>query len=152
MYQNGKNDTNDVNMIILQQSNIKKHSKIDYTKESFTDDEKMIIKKEIEIIKEKYPNYIPIVVRTKGKNDYKLTKRKFLVSGDITVGQFYTILRKKMHFLKASEALFVFVNNAIPPSSLLLSSLYASEKDIETQMLFVTICRENTFGNNIILY
>jgi GABA(A) receptor-associated protein len=152
MYQNGKNDINDVNMITLQQSNIKKPSKIDYTKESFTDDEKMIIKKEVEVIREKYPNYIPIVVRTKGKDDYKLIKRKFLVSGDITVGQFYTILRKKMHLLKASEALFVFVNNAIPSSSLLLSCLYASEKDIETQMLFVTICKENTFGNNIILY
>lgn len=147
MYENGKVD--DVNMITLQQANIKKPSKIDYTKESFNEEEKIIIRKEIEVIKEKYPNYIPIVVRTKGKHDFKLTKRKFLVGGDITVGQFYTILRKKMHLLKSSEALFVFVNNAIPPSSLLLSSLYASEKDIETQMLFVTICKENTFGNII---
>jgi GABA(A) receptor-associated protein len=145
MYENGKGD--DVNMITLQQSNIKKPSKIDYTKEKFNDEEKMIIRKEIEVIKEKYPNYIPIIIRTKGDHDYKLTKRKFLVGGDVTVGQFIMILRKKMHLLKATEALFIFVNNTIPPSSLLLSSLYANEKDIETQMLFITICKENTFGS-----
>jgi GABA(A) receptor-associated protein len=137
-------NTNDLNMITLQQDNIKKPSKIDYTKENFTDEEKVIIKKEVELIREKYSNYIPIVVRTKDK--IKLIKRKFLVSGDITVGQFIMILRKKMQSLKPSESVFIFVNNTIPPSSLFLSSLYATSKDIETNMLFVVVSLENTFG------
>lgn len=40
-------------------------SKIDYNKNSFTEREMGIIKKEIEIVLHKYPEYVPIFVRTK---------------------------------------------------------------------------------------
>ena len=88
--------TVDLNMITLQQSNIKKQSKIDFTKTTFTDEEKTIIRKEVDLIKEKYPTYIPIVVRARG--DIKLQKNKFLVGGEITLGQFLMILRNFIFF------------------------------------------------------
>lgn len=60
-------DRADVSMITLQQANIKKMHKVDFTKTTFTDEEKVIIRKEVDLLKEKYPNYIPIVVRTRDK-------------------------------------------------------------------------------------
>jgi GABA(A) receptor-associated protein len=138
------NTTVDLNMITLQQSNIKKQSKIDFTKTTFTDEEKTIIRKEVDLIREKYPTYIPIVVRSRG--DIKLQKNKFLVGGEITLGQFLMILRRKIGVLKQSDAVFLFINNSLPPSSMYLSSIYASQKDIDTNMLFVTVSKENTFG------
>jgi len=136
--------TVDLNMITLQQSNIKKHSKIDFIKTTFTDEEKTIIRKEVDLIREKYPTYIPIVVRARG--DIKLQKNKFLVGGEITLGQFLMILRRKIGVLKQSDAVFLFVNNSLPPSSMYLSSIYANQKDIDTNMLFITVSKENTFG------
>lgn len=51
-----------------------------------------------------------------------------------------------MDALKPSEAIFVFVNNAIPPASNFLSQVYAENKDAETYMLYMDVCKENTFG------
>jgi len=150
MASNKKNESDsiqnvDVSMITLSQANIRKKSSIDINKTDLTDKEKMIIRKEVEIIKEKYPNYIPIIVRPKD-NTIKLIKHKFLVGGDVTIGQFLSILRKKMKNLKPAEAIYLFINNKIPASSELLSSIYQSNLDETTQMLYMTICKENTFG------
>ena len=145
MSQQDSNDNADVSMITLQQASIRKKCTVDFTKTSFTDEEKIIIRKEVELIREKYPNYIPIIVRTRD-DTIVLKKRKFLVGGDITIGQFISILRKKMENLKASESIFLFINNLIPPASTFLFSIYASNKDLDMDMLFVTVCKENTFG------
>ena len=140
-------DTADVSMITLQQANIanRKRSQIDFTKSTFTEEECLMIRKEVDVIKEKYPSYIPIIVKTRDTT-IQLTKRKFLVGGDITIGQFMSILRKKMSTLKSTEAVFLLINNTMPPASAFLSAIYATEKDIQTDMLFVTVCKENTFG------
>lgn len=52
-----------------------------------------------------------------------LDKKKYLVPSDLTVGQFYFLIRKRIH-LRPEEALFFFVNNQIPPTSATLSSIY----------------------------
>lgn len=135
---------NDVNT--TQEKN-NKRNKIDFTKEVFTQSEKTIIKREASLIKDKYPHHVPIIVRVKG--DIVLIKRKFLVGGEITVAQFMFILRKKMQNMNPSEALFLFVNNTIPQSVTTLQNLYLSNKDPETDMLFFTVCKENTFGKSI---
>ena len=41
----------------------------------------------------------------------------------VSVGQFYFLIRKRIH-LRAEEALFFFVNNVIPPTSATMGSLY----------------------------
>lgn len=138
-------DNVDVSMITLSQANIRKRTSIDINKIDLTDKEKITVRKEVEIIKEKYPNYIPIIVRPKD-NTITLTKYKFLVGGDVTIGQFLSILRKKMKSMKPSEAIYLFVNNKIPETSSLLSSIYSSNVDEQTQMLYFTLCKENTFG------
>jgi GABA(A) receptor-associated protein len=136
----------EVSMISLQEESMKKRSKIDFSKLQFTDNEKFIIRKEVELVREKYPNYIPIVVRCKN-NSINISKKKYLVGGEITIGQFLFILRKKLTNVNSSEALYLFVNNTLPSSNTNLSVIYNEKRDLETEMLFVTICKENTFGN-----
>lgn len=120
--------------------------KIDYNKKTFTDEEIQLIKKEVDLILHKYPTYIPIVVKTHDKT-IKLTKKKYLVSQDITLGQFNLIVRKKLNTtIKPSHSIFIFINNTIPVSSATLSTLYNQYKDTTTGMLFLTISKENTFG------
>uniref|UniRef100_A0A8C0K8M4 GABA type A receptor-associated protein n=1 Tax=Canis lupus dingo TaxID=286419 RepID=A0A8C0K8M4_CANLU len=45
----------------------------------------------------------------------------YLVS--LAVGQFYFLIRKRIH-LRAEDALFFFVNNVIPPTSATMGQLY----------------------------
>merc|ERR1711933_631538 len=45
-----------------------------------------------------------------------LDKKKYLVPSDLTVGQFYFLIRKRIS-LRPEDALFFFVNNVIPPTS-----------------------------------
>lgn len=127
-----------------------KHN-IDYTKKKFTDEEKNLIRKEVEIVKHKYPGHIPIIVITRSK-ELKLTKSKYLVNSDITVGQFQFIIRKKLsNTLKSTEAMYLLAKDKnggiLLQSSMLIASAYNAYVDKDTQMLFIEICKENTFGN-----
>lgn len=54
----------------------------------------------------------------------ELDKKKYLVPSDLTVGQFYFLIRKRVH-LRPEDALFFFVNNVIPPTSATMGSLYS---------------------------
>lgn len=118
---------------------------IDFSKDVYTDSEKQIMKKECARIKDKYTDFVPIILKTKSK-DLKLIKHKYLVSGSITVGQFLHSVRQKVPKLRSSEALFLFVDNVLPASSELLSLVYSTYKCDETDMLFLTLCKESTFG------
>ena len=53
----------------------------------------------------------------------ELDKKKYLVPSDLTVGQFYFLIRKRVS-LRPEDALFFFVNNVIPPTSATMGSLY----------------------------
>lgn len=52
-----------------------------------------------------------------------LDKKKYLVPSDLTVGQFYFLIRKRIH-LRPEDALFFFVNNTIPATSATMGVLY----------------------------
>ena len=56
-----------------------------------------------------------------------LDKKKYLVPSDLTVGQFYFLIRKRIH-LRPEDALFFFVNNVIPPTSATMGALYQVRK------------------------
>jgi GABA(A) receptor-associated protein len=126
---------------------------IDYTKTKFTDEEKSLIRKEVEIVRHKYPGHIPVVVVSKSK-ELKLSKSKYLVGSELTVSQFQFIIRKKLqNSLNSTEAMYLLArdnktnNGVLLQSSALMSSVYTSHSDEETQMLFIEVCKENTFGN-----
>jgi GABA(A) receptor-associated protein len=96
-------------------------------------------------IRQKYPDRIPVIVEKSPKSDVPdLDKKKYLVPSDLTVGQFVYVIRKRVK-LSAEKAIFIFVNNALPPTASLMSTIYEENKD-EDGFLYVQYSGENTFG------
>merc|ERR1712117_520558 len=68
-----------------------------------------------EKIRRKYPDRVPVIVEKSPKARIgDLDKKKYLVPSDLTVGQFYFLIRKRIS-LRPEDALFFFVNNTFPP-------------------------------------
>ena len=95
----------------------------------------------------KHPGRIPIYVhkhaRSK-KTKCDLVKHKFLVPTDITVGQFVYIIRKHLR-LESEQGIFIFVNNTLPPTSMLLSQIYSEHSDPDG-FLYIAFSYESVFG------
>ncbi|XP_019195902.1 PREDICTED: autophagy-related protein 8f-like isoform X3 [Ipomoea nil] len=101
-------------------------------------------------IREKYPDKIPVIVERAEKSDIpNIDKKKFLVPADLSVGQFVYVIRKRIQ-LSAEKAIFIFVDNVLPPTGALMSAVYDEKKD-EDGFLYVTYSGENTFGDNTML-
>ncbi|KAI9208290.1 autophagy-related protein 8 [Polychytrium aggregatum] len=94
-----------------------------------------------------YPDRIPIIVErapTASKTLPEMDKKKFLCPGEITVGQFLYVVRKRLK-LESEQALFLYVKNVLPPVATPLSTVYNEHKD-EDGFLYVVYATENTFG------
>lgn len=74
-----------------------------------------------------------------------LDKKKYLVPSDLTVGQFYFLIRKRIH-LRAEDALFFFVNNVIPPTSATMGLLYQEHHE-EDFFLYIAYSDESVYGD-----
>ncbi|XP_054787541.1 autophagy-related protein 8C-like isoform X2 [Prosopis cineraria] len=98
-------------------------------------------------IREKYPDRIPVIVERADRSDIAdVDKKKYLVPGDLSVGQFVYVIRKRIK-LSAEKAIFVFINNILPPTAALMSAIYEEHKD-EDGFLYMTYSGENTFGSH----
>ncbi|KAI4338478.1 hypothetical protein MLD38_023533 [Melastoma candidum] len=96
-------------------------------------------------IREKYPDRIPVIVEKAETSDIpNIDKKKYLVPADLTVGQFVYVIRKRIK-LSAEKAIFIFVDNVLPPTGAIMSTIYEEKKD-EDGFLYVTYSGENTFG------
>lgn len=74
----------------------------------------------------------------------ELDKKKYLVPTDLTVGQFYFLIRKRIH-LRSEESIFFFINNTVPPTSSTMGSLYNQHHD-EDYFLYIHYSDENVYG------
>jgi GABA(A) receptor-associated protein len=74
-----------------------------------------------------------------------LDKTKYLVPQDLTIGQFYFLIRKRIQ-LRAEEALFFFINNQIPPTSQTIAQLYEAHAD-EDKFLYIAYSDESVYGS-----
>jgi len=70
-----------------------------------------------------------------------------LVPVDLTVGQFVYVIRKRIK-LPSEKAIFIFVNDILPPTAALISTIYEEHKD-EDGFLYVLYSGENTFGEKV---
>jgi len=52
--------------------------------------------------------------------------------------------------LNPEQAIFLFVNDTLPPTAALMSQIYEKNKD-EDGFLYVTYSGENTFGDFVIV-
>lgn len=97
-------------------------------------------------ILEKHPNCVPTIVNKKpNSNAPSLDKNKYLVPKDITLGQFVYVLRKRLS-LSSDQAIFILVDNKIPPTSQLISDLYEKHKDEDDGYLYIYYTLESVFG------
>lgn len=103
-------------------------------------------KAEADRIKKKFPDRIPVIVERANKctNVPAIDKNKYLVPVDLTVGQFVYVVRKRIK-LTPEQAIFVFINNYLPPTASLMSTIYESHKATDG-FLYMTYSGENTFG------
>ncbi|XP_053979928.1 gamma-aminobutyric acid receptor-associated protein [Hylaeus anthracinus] len=103
-------------------------------------------KAEGEKIRRKYPDRVPVIVEKAPKAKISdLDKQKYLVPSELTVGQFYFLIRKRIH-LRSEDALFFFINNIIPPTSATMGSLYAEHHE-EDFFMYVAYSDENVYGH-----
>jgi len=65
-----------------------------------------------------------------------IDKIKYLVPSDLTVGQFCYVIRRRIK-LAPEKAIFIFVNEVLPPTAALMSSIYDEHKD-EDGFLYIT--------------
>ncbi|KAF7138061.1 hypothetical protein RHSIM_Rhsim07G0030800 [Rhododendron simsii] len=86
-----------------------------------------------------------VIVEKAERSDIpNIDKKKYLVPADLTVGQFVYVIRKRIK-LSAEKAIFIFVDNVLPPTGAIMSTIYDEKKD-EDGFLYVTYSGENTFG------
>jgi len=104
-------------------------------------------KAEAERIRQKYPDRIPVICEKADKTDIPtIDKKKYLVPSDLTVGQFVYVIRKRIK-LAPEKAIFIFVDEVLPPAAALMSAIYEEHKD-EDGFLYVSYSGENTFGSD----
>lgn len=97
-------------------------------------------------IREKFPDRVPIIIEKANNSDLpELDKHKYLVPKDITVGQFITILRKRIT-LQPEKAIFLFIGNVIPPTSQFISQVDEKHRDTDF-FVYGTLAAESTFGD-----
>ena len=102
-------------------------------------------KNEAHRIRAKYPNRIPVIVERAPKSDIpNIEKTKYLVPDDLTIGQFVYVIRKRIK-MTPDKAMFVFVNNMLPPTAATMSSIYDEYKD-DDHFVYFFYAGENSFG------
>ena len=100
--------------------------------------------KKITSMLKKYPNRIPLIIKTQNTNIAQLKKSKYMVPNNMKIGNILHLIRTKIG-LKSEEALFLFSNNTLLQTSLPINEaykLYASKDKI----LYIDYNIENTFG------
>jgi GABA(A) receptor-associated protein len=96
-------------------------------------------------IKKKYPDRIPVIVEKASNTEIDdIDKKKYLVPSDLTVGQFVYVIRKRIQLLP-EQAIYLFVNNTLPPTSSLMSQIYKEHSD-EDGFLYCLFSGESVFG------
>jgi hypothetical protein len=91
---------------------------------------------------EKYPDRIPVVVTAK---NITISKTKFLVPNDCTMGYLIVVLRKYTG-LGPEESMITFVGNLIPRVTETLGDIYSKHADPKDYCLHVVVTKENVFG------
>ena len=95
---------------------------------------------------EKYEGRFPIIVYKDKKSTLpEINKTKFLAPGDLTLGQFLYVIRKRID-LSEKETLFLFINDSIlATGSETIAKIYNEYKD-EDGFLYLSYCNENVLG------
>lgn len=103
---------------------------------------------EAERIVAKFSDRVPVIVEKGDTSDNRaplINRSKYLVPTDFTIGQLVYIIRKRIN-MPPEQALFVYLNNELPPTAALMSDMYQKYKH-EDKFLYVSYATENTYGS-----
>ena len=103
-------------------------------------------KSEFKNINMKYPDRIPVIVERASHHNLipQIDKKKYLISHDLTMYQVLYTIRRRLR-LSETQAIFVFINNKLPPMANTLGQIYKDNKDVDG-FLYITYNGEDTFG------
>ncbi|GAB6026819.1 Microtubule-associated proteins 1A/1B light chain 3C [Chamberlinius hualienensis] len=104
-------------------------------------------KEEVANIRMKFPAKVPVVVERYSKETRlaSLDKMKFLVPQELTMSQFVTIIRNRLH-LHASQAFYLMAGNrSISSLSKTMGEIYKCYRD-EDGFLYFTYASQEMFG------
>lgn len=100
-------------------------------------------KAEAQRIRQKYADRIPVICEKDARSDIAdIDKKKYLVPADLTVGQFVYVIRKRIR-LAPEKALFIFIDNKLPPTAALIPLSTRSSKTLTgfcTSRIAPTMC------------
>ena len=90
----------------------------------------------------RYPDRIPVICEKDPRSDIPpVDKRKYLIPMDLTVGQFVYVIRKRIS-IPSDKAIFIFVNNTLPPTAALMSTMYEQHRDEDGFMYRLELCKD----------
>jgi len=97
-----------------------------------------------------YPNKIPTIIYPGNAQTPDVSKHKFILPPEMTIGEFMVVLRRFLTILP-DQALFLFVyndttdNTVIPTASSTINDVYAQHKN-KDMFLKISYTLESTFG------
>lgn len=125
---------------------------LDYNKTNFTKDDIELLSQESMLLKEKYPDRIPILIQL-DSDVLKITKHKFLVGADINLTYFIDILKSKL-INGSNDHIIIKITKInsdgskslekLPKQSIILKDFYEQYNDNLTGMLIFTVSRQTT--------
>lgn len=93
----------------------------------------------------KYPHHIPTIVTTT-RLISAISRNRFLVPRDTTVGHFQTRIRQYLPNIGPEAALFlIFGDSSVCAPATMMSQVYVQNRGADL-FLHVTVTGENTFG------
>jgi len=95
----------------------------------------------------KYKNFVPVIILP--NKDIEICKRRFLLPVSENFGHCCVSIRKHIN-VKSSEAIFFLIDNRIMDMTQNVGAFYSQyklNKKPEDAYLYITIMKENTFGN-----
>ncbi|XP_014665956.1 PREDICTED: microtubule-associated proteins 1A/1B light chain 3C-like [Priapulus caudatus] len=104
-------------------------------------------KEEVASIRSKFPTKVPVIVERyhKERSLPAIDKTKFLVPQDLSMSQFLTIIRNRLH-LSANQAFYLIINNkSLASMSTVLAEVYRDDKD-DDGFLYMTYASQEMFG------
>lgn len=97
-------------------------------------------------VRRRYPDRLPVIVESAPSSKLPVLERsRYLVPHDITFGHFQHAIRGHLS-LSSETAIFLFINNVLPPTAGSLSVIYERYKDPDG-FLYVLYAGEDTFGS-----
>ena len=127
---------------------MKKNYVFEYTKRNPNVDKR---KQECQHILNQFPEKIPIICEKdpKCKNLKEIGKTKFLVSNDLSVAQFYFMVRKNLNVEEERSSFYLLANGKYALyGDFLMSNIYQKYKNPEDGFLYILYTSTLIWGND----